>query len=84
MRKGSASHDRCLVVANFTPQVYRDYYVRVPFFGRWREVLNTDSAHYGGTNVGNSGVAETLSGVIPKLKLTIPPLAVMFLVPEPT
>src|SRR5207244_10804704 len=83
MRKGNDSRARCLVVANFTPQVHHDYEVRVPFFGRWREVLNTDSAHYGGSNVGNSGLTETLSGVVPKLKLTIPPLAVIFLVPEP-
>jgi 1,4-alpha-glucan branching enzyme len=82
MRKGNTSRERCLVVANFTPQVHHDYYIRVPFFGRWREILNTDSAHYGGSNVGNAGAVETLSGVIPKLKLTIPPLAVIFLVPE--
>ena len=72
------------MVANFTPRVHHGYEVRVPFFGRWREVMNTDSAHYGGGNVGNSGAVETLSGgVIPKLRLTIPPLAAIFLVPEP-
>jgi 1,4-alpha-glucan branching enzyme len=84
MRKGRDNRERCLVVANFTPQVHHDYEVSVPFFGRWREVLNTDSAHYGGSNAGNSGVVETSSGVVPKLKLTLPPLAVIFLVPEPT
>jgi 1,4-alpha-glucan branching enzyme len=82
MRKGNSGREQCLVVANFTPNVYQDFHVRVPFAGRWREVLNTDSAHYGGSNVGNSGGVETLEGVIPELKLTIPPLAVIFLVPE--
>jgi 1,4-alpha-glucan branching enzyme len=83
MRKGGGNRERCLVVANFTPQVHHNYEVPVPFFGGWREILNTDSAYYGGSNVGNSGLVKTLSGVIPKLKLTIPPLAVIFLVPEP-
>jgi 1,4-alpha-glucan branching enzyme len=82
MRKGESGRARCLVIANFTPTVHRSYRVRVPFAGKWREALNTDSAHYGGSNVGNNGVVETLDGVIPELSLTLPPLAVIFLVPE--
>jgi 1,4-alpha-glucan branching enzyme len=83
MRKGDNGRSRCLVVANFTPSVHRGYRVRVPFAGKWRETLNTDSAHYGGSDVGNDGMVETLDGVIPELSLTLPPLAVIFLVPEP-
>ncbi|WP_438277779.1 1,4-alpha-glucan branching protein GlgB [Nitrobacter sp.] len=82
MRKGDNGRSRCLVVANFTPTVHRGYRVRVPFAGKWRETLNTDSAHYGGSDVGNDGMVETLDGVIPELSLTLPPLAVIFLVPE--
>jgi 1,4-alpha-glucan branching enzyme len=70
------------VVANFTPNVYRDYVLRVPFSGTWHEVLNTDSAHYGGSNVGNGGAISTSSDAVPALNLTIPPLAVIFLVPD--
>jgi 1,4-alpha-glucan branching enzyme len=82
MRKGHDGQAQCLVVANFTPNVYRDYQIRVPFPGDWREVLNTDSVHYGGSNVGNGGVLKTSSGAIPELNVTIPPLAVIFLVPD--
>ncbi|MBS0531819.1 MAG: 1,4-alpha-glucan branching protein GlgB, partial [Proteobacteria bacterium] len=82
MRKGESGRARCLAIANFTPSVHRDFRVRVPFAGKWREALNTDSEHYGGSNVGNDGVVETLDGVIPELSLTLPPLAVIFLVPE--
>jgi 1,4-alpha-glucan branching enzyme len=83
MRKGQDVRDRCVVVVNFTPQVYRDYRVRVPFAGRWREVLNTDAAIYGGSNIGNAGVVETLDeGPIPEVSLAVPPLAAIFLVPE--
>jgi 1,4-alpha-glucan branching enzyme len=74
---------RCLVVVNFTPQVRRDYRIKVPNAGQWREVFNSDSAIYGGTNVGNAGVvvADAIdSGG--ELSLTLPPLAGLIFVPE--
>ncbi len=81
LRKGNSPRAQCLVVVNFSPNVYRDYRVRVPFPGKWREVLNSDAVHYGGSNVGNSGEVTT-SGLVPELSLTLPPLAAIFLVPE--
>jgi len=44
----------------------------VPFTGKWREVLNSDSAHYGGSNVGNVGEVRTLEGLVPELNLNHP------------
>ena len=83
LRKGHNTADRCLVAVNFTPEVYRDYRIRVPFAGAWREILNTDSELYGGSNVGNGGIVRTLQeGTIPEVSLVIPPLAAIFLVPE--
>jgi 1,4-alpha-glucan branching enzyme len=83
LRKGRETHERCLVVVNFTPGVYRDYRIKVPFAGRWREALNTDAASYGGSNVGNGGAVNTLDeGDIPEVSLVVPPLAAIFLVPE--
>jgi 1,4-alpha-glucan branching enzyme len=82
MRKGRDARARCLVVTNFSPNVYHNYIVSVPLAGTWREVLNTDSLHYGGSNVGNVGEVRTLEGVGPELRLTIPPLATIFLTPE--
>jgi 1,4-alpha-glucan branching enzyme len=82
IRKGNDVRARALVVVNFSPNVYHNYRVRVPLEGTWREVLNSDSAHYGGTNVGNVGEVRTLKGSEPELNLTIPPLAAIFLVPE--
>jgi len=83
MRKGRGPRSRCLVVMNFTPEVYRDYRIRVPFVGRWREVLNTDAAVYGGSDMGNGGAVDTLNQhPIPEVSLVIPPLAAIFLVPE--
>jgi 1,4-alpha-glucan branching enzyme len=83
LRKGRNTTDRCLVVVNFTPEVYRDYRIKVPFAGAWREVLNTDSELYGGSNIGNGGIVRTLhQGAIPEVSLVVPPLAAIFLVPE--
>ncbi|MFL6928668.1 MAG: 1,4-alpha-glucan branching protein GlgB [Xanthobacteraceae bacterium] len=83
LRNGRDPHARCLVVVNFTPEVRRDYRVKVPFNCPWREVLNTDAALYGGTDVGNSGVVPAIeSGDNVELSLVLPPLAALFLVPE--
>ena len=83
LRKGKDVNSRCIVVVNFTPEVYRGYRIKVPFSGTWREVLNTDAAFYGGSNVGNAGVVRTLDeGAVPEVSLVLPPLAAIFLVPE--
>jgi 1,4-alpha-glucan branching enzyme len=82
LRKGFNERSRCVVVVNFSPSVYYNYRVRVPFGGKWREALNSDSAHYGGSNVGNAGLVEALQANGYELNLTIPPLAAIFFVPE--
>jgi 1,4-alpha-glucan branching enzyme len=83
MRKGREDRKRCVVVVNFTPQLHRGYRVPVPFAGRWREVLNTDAAAYGGSNAGNAGLVDAVEGATgAELRLAVPPLAAIFLVPE--
>ncbi|MGI4942241.1 MAG: 1,4-alpha-glucan branching protein GlgB [Janthinobacterium lividum] len=72
-----------LVVCNFTSMPRRDYRVGVPAAGRWTEVLNSDAAQYGGSDVGNYGgvVAdgEPAHGLPVSLTLTLPPLATLIL-----
>jgi 1,4-alpha-glucan branching enzyme len=83
LRKGRSIRDCCVVAVNFTPQIQYDYRIKVPFAGRWREVLNTDAAIYGGSNVGNNGYITTLpKGSVPEVSLVLPPLAAVFFVPE--
>ena len=57
-----------------------------PQAGRWREVLNTDSRHYGGSDVGNIGSVEVVSGAWHgqefSAPVTLPPLAVVWFVPD--
>ena len=46
--------------------------------GKTVEVLNTDAAIYGGSDIGNAGHATAANG---EIRLTLPPLAALFLVP---
>ena len=83
IRHDRASGREVLAVSNMTPQVHHGYRVGVPRAGRWREILNTDSAFYGGSNVGNGGslhtVADSMHGHAQSLSLTLPPLATLWL-----
>ena len=70
---------------NFTPVARMNYRVGVPHGGHWREVLNSDSAHYGGSGHGNLGGVEAapapLHGRPYSVTLTLPPLAAVLLRP---
>lgn len=76
-----------LVLCNFTPVPRHDLRLGVPAGNtRWREVLNTDSVHYGGSNLGNGHGALEVEPVPShgrgqSIRLTAPPLATVFLVP---
>ena len=79
LRKASGGSDPILVCCNFTPVVRYDYRVGVPQAGFWRELFNSDSELYGGSNVGNYPGATTLGqerhGQPDSISLVLPPLA---------
>ncbi|HYF25583.1 MAG TPA: 1,4-alpha-glucan branching protein GlgB [Baekduia sp.] len=85
-RRGGEGTRPIVCVANLTPIPRYGYRVGLPHGGRWREVLNTDGDCYGGSGVGNYGAvqAEDLSwhGQPVSAPLTLPPLGVLWLVPE--
>ncbi|MDR3045914.1 MAG: 1,4-alpha-glucan branching protein GlgB [Desulfovibrio sp.] len=73
-----------LWVFNFTPVVREYYRVPAPRGGTWREVLNTDSEYYGGSNAGNGGALQARTDEWSgghHLVLTLPPLAGVALMP---
>ncbi len=64
------------VVCNFTPVPRPDYRLPLPLAGRWREIVNTDAAAYGGSGMGNLGAVEAdAAGAV----VTLPPLATLWL-----
>jgi len=86
LRKGRDGVKPVVIACNMTPNVRSDYRVGVPQGGSWGEILNTDAAVYGGSNVGNGGHlnAEDMSwhDRPASLRLTLPPLAVIMLTPN--
>ena len=42
-----------------TPVPRESYRIGVPLTGTWREIMNTDSTFYGGSNLGNGGAIKT-------------------------
>jgi 1,4-alpha-glucan branching enzyme len=74
-------------IANFSARPHLEYKVGLPRAGRWREVLNTDAVIYGGSGVGNLGGVEAAPepwhGLPASATITLPPLGVLWLTPEP-
>ncbi len=74
-----------VVVLNFTPVVRHGYRIGVPHGGGYREIFNSDSRYYGGSDVGNGG--HIASDPTPwmdqphSLVLTLPPLGALILEP---
>lgn len=78
LRKGTSEHAPLLVCCNFTPVVREGYAVGVPQAGFWKEVFNSDSEAYGGSNVGNYPGCQTRGighhGRPESIAVTMPPL----------
>ncbi len=86
LRKSADGTGLILAISNLTPVPRSGYRVGVPKAGRWQEILNTDAAVYGGSNLGNM---EAWSEAMPahgrdqSIVLTLPPLATIYLRFEP-
>lgn len=85
LRRARTASNFILCVCNFTPVPREGYRIGVPSPGWYRELLNSDAAIYGGSNLGNAGGvhAEELPwhGQLYSITLTLPPLAVLYLKP---
>jgi 1,4-alpha-glucan branching enzyme len=83
MRFGAPETPPVLVVCNMTPVPRPGYRIGVPRAGWWRELLNSDSAFYGGSDMGNGGGLHATPvpshGENQSLDLLLPPLATLLL-----
>jgi 1,4-alpha-glucan branching enzyme len=81
-----SADSQVLAICNMTPVPRHHYRIGVSRPGSWREILNTDSAFYGGSDVGNHGIVHTspvgAHGQAQSLELVLPPLATLFLAPD--
>jgi 1,4-alpha-glucan branching enzyme len=81
---GGPGDDVLVCVANLTPVPRHGYRVGLPRSGRWVDVLNTDDARWGGSGVTQPSVTTdgtAWQGQPDSAVLTLPPLAVRWLVP---
>ena len=53
LRRGQSENDAVLVACNFTPVVRQNYRIGVPRKSWYKEISNSDSKYYAGSNVGN-------------------------------
>jgi 1,4-alpha-glucan branching enzyme len=79
VRKGRDPNEVLLICCNFTPIVRQGFRMGVPRAGYYREIFNSDSSFYSGTNVGNG--AGAVSQEKPwnhrphSIAINLPPLA---------
>lgn len=80
VRKTHKPEETILVVCNFAPVQHDNYQVGVPFHGKYKEILNSESAVYGGCGVGNPRVktskAEEWNGMDESITIQLAPLGV--------
>ncbi|NME84305.1 1,4-alpha-glucan branching protein GlgB [Clostridium sp. SM-530-WT-3G] len=82
-RRSRDDEDTLVFVVNFTPIVYYDYQIGVPFLGEYEELFNTDDAKYGGS--GQTMDTLLVAEKAPfhnqpySLKIKVPPMATLVL-----
>ncbi|MBI4650586.1 alpha amylase C-terminal domain-containing protein, partial [Candidatus Desantisbacteria bacterium] len=86
IRKAKNPEDFMVMVYNFTPVPRNEYRIGVPRHSFYKEMLNSDSELYGGSNTGNAGGvwAEKIPchGKPYSIKLILPPLGALYFKPE--
>ncbi|RLP11784.1 1,4-alpha-glucan branching protein GlgB [Propionibacterium australiense] len=82
-----ADHDHEIVacLANFSPEPYDQYAIRVPRPGVWREILNTSDPRWDGSGGYENGILTTFVGTdgSDQLMVRVPPLAGLWLAYDP-
>ena len=81
MRKDKYSDDVLIVVCNFKPNVYQNYWVGVREPGFYQELFNTDAQKYGGSGMVNKPHVETRQWNSDPwshaLEIVVPPISVI-------
>lgn len=81
MRFAKDRDDFLVIALNCTPVVRYGYKIGVPKEGYYKEILNSDSEYYGGSNVGNDGGQQTQPSQHfqwpHSIYATLPPLAMV-------
>jgi 1,4-alpha-glucan branching enzyme len=86
LRRAKDPQDFTVVGCNFTPVPLRKHRIGVPDAGWYAEIFNSDSAYYGGTNIGNFPGCQAepteCHGRPFSIQVSLPPLAAVILKPQ--
>jgi 1,4-alpha-glucan branching enzyme len=86
LRRSEKGEDVLVALCNLSPVPRYGYRMGLPRGGRWREAVNSDAEIYGGSGVGNFGGVDAEDvpwhGQPHSAEVTLPPLGVVWLVPE--
>jgi 1,4-alpha-glucan branching enzyme len=85
LRKGEKGHKPLVIICNFTPVAREAYNIGLPFGGKWKEVMNTDAAIYGGSDASNASIKVVRKKYHERpysCQLTLPPLSMVALEPD--
>jgi 1,4-alpha-glucan branching enzyme len=87
VRQSAGGKSLLAVILNLTPVPRYKYRIGLPRLGQWREVLNSDAALYGGSNIGNMGSVTAneprCHNQAYSAQMTLPPLSIIALKHEP-
>ena len=78
-------HEIVACMANFSPEPYEQYAIRVPRPGVWREILNTSQTRWDGDGGYENGALTTFVGEdgTDQLMVRVPPLSGLWLAYDP-
>ena len=79
IRRSRNIKDTLIFICNFTPVVYHDFRIGVPYKGEYKEVFNTDAIEFGGSNQLNEFeiVSEDIKyhDKVNSISIKVPPMA---------
>ena len=80
LRRSAKEEETLLAVCNFSAVPYANYQVGVPFYGKYKEIFNSDDASYGGSGFINPRAKTALQKECDErdysLKIRVPALSV--------
>jgi hypothetical protein len=86
LRQDPEHFNELVVIANLTPVPRLQYRIGLPRPGKWCELLNSDAAAYGGSNMGNQGsvtaAAKPWHNQPCSADFILPPLSILAFRPE--
>ena len=87
-RYSKKSAEKLFVICNFTPVEYQGYKAAVPFWGKYKEIFNSDAAEFGGSGMVNPRVKQTKEGEVDGqeqyIEISLPPFGFVVFSAEET